>query len=204
MMEKEGGRSKERNKIECFQEMMRECDLNEVKFQGQRFTWFGVREGELIKERLDRVLVNMEGMERLPNMQVLNLPAVGLDHSPMVLYTEYKDGVAARRFKFEAKWLEREGCERIISEIWGKIVGGSRIDQIMLKLSMCRRKLKEWSKREVLNSAREIGELMKKVGRVQDESKDVREYEELKEIKDRLNELWKEEEVYWYQRAKVN
>ena len=86
----------------------------------------------------------------------------------------------------------------------GRGFGGSRIDQIMLKLSMCRRKLKEWSKREVLNSAREIGELMKKAGRVQDESKDVREYEELKEIKDRLNELWKEEEVYWYQRAKVN
>ena len=174
MMEKEGGRSKERNKIECFQEMMRECDLNEVKFQGQRFTWFGVREGELIKERLDRVLVNVEGMERLPNMQVLNLPAVGSDHSPMVLYTEYKDGVAERRFKFEAKWLETEGCERIISEIWGRRFGGSRINQIMLESSMCRRKLKEWCRRKVSNSAREIEELMKKAGSVQDGSKDCR------------------------------
>ena len=97
--------------------MMRDCDLNEVKFQGQRFTWFRTREGELIKVKLDRVLVNVEGMETLPNMQVLNLLAVGSDHSPMVLYTDYKDGVATRRFKFETKWLEMEGCERIISEV---------------------------------------------------------------------------------------
>ncbi|XWS18039.1 hypothetical protein CRYUN_Cryun32bG0008000 [Craigia yunnanensis] len=105
IMEKEGGRRKERRKVECFQEMIRDSDLNEVHFKGQQFTWFGMKEGELIKERLDRVLANLEWLELFHKIQVFNLPAVGSDHSPIVVDTDFNDGKAVRRFKFEAKWL---------------------------------------------------------------------------------------------------
>ena len=60
ILEKEGGRIKERRKIECFKEMTATCSLNEVHSQEQAFTWFGIREGELIKEKMDRVLLNLD------------------------------------------------------------------------------------------------------------------------------------------------
>ena len=41
--EKEEGMSKERGKLECFQMMIRECNLNDIGFNGQQFTWFGIR-----------------------------------------------------------------------------------------------------------------------------------------------------------------
>ena len=37
MMEKEGGRRKEKWKVNCFQEMIRACFLNDVHFQGSSF-----------------------------------------------------------------------------------------------------------------------------------------------------------------------
>ena len=42
VVEKERGRSrsKEWNKIECYQDMIKKSLLNEVSFKGQRFTWF--------------------------------------------------------------------------------------------------------------------------------------------------------------------
>ena len=97
-----GGRRKEKRKIECFQEMINSCGLNVAHYKGQKLTWYGIKEGELIKERLDRALVNLEWMEAFPNMQVLNLVAIGSDHCPIVVNTDYKDKKGRGKFKFEA------------------------------------------------------------------------------------------------------
>ena len=85
--------------------------------------------------------------------------------------------------------MENEGYERIINEVWGRRYRGSSINQIMMKLSMCRRKLKEWSKSEVPNNVREIKALMKRIGSVQDGCNSVQDYEEMKEINERLKGL---------------
>ncbi|XVF37472.1 hypothetical protein REPUB_Repub20aG0011000 [Reevesia pubescens] len=111
VMEKEGGKCKERRKLLSFQNLIRDCNLNEVHSQGQFFTWFGIRDGELIKERLDRVLVNFDWMEAFPDMQVFVLPAVGSDHSPIVMNSVRKDKKGPRRFKFENTWMDMEECE---------------------------------------------------------------------------------------------
>ena len=108
-MENEG----ERRKMKCFHELSNSYSLNDALFQGQKFTWFGVREGELIKKRLDRALVNLKWMEEFPNMQVTNLLAMGSDHSPIVMNTDYKDIKNRRKFKFEASWLTVEDCRRL-------------------------------------------------------------------------------------------
>ncbi|XWS30732.1 hypothetical protein CRYUN_Cryun23aG0013800 [Craigia yunnanensis] len=77
----------ERRKI-CFRDMIKSCGLNDVQFQGQKYTWYGVREGELVKKRMDRVLVNLEWLEEFHNIQVINLPVVGSDHSLIVMNTD--------------------------------------------------------------------------------------------------------------------
>ena len=39
--EKQKGRVKEKRKVECFKEMVDQCQLNDAGFKGQRFTWIG-------------------------------------------------------------------------------------------------------------------------------------------------------------------
>lgn len=87
--EKEGGRPKEKRKIDTFRSMVEECGLYNVSFQGQKFTWTGIREGEVIRERLDRALVNFEWLQVFPRCQGFNLNAVGSDHSPIILWTKF-------------------------------------------------------------------------------------------------------------------
>ena len=101
--------------MEYFQGLINECLLNDPHFNGQKFTWFGVRERELIKERLDRVLVNLEWMDEFLNIQV-NLPALGSDHSPIVMNTYYKDNKGERKFKVETTWLTLEDCEKMVKK----------------------------------------------------------------------------------------
>ena len=95
----------------------------------------------LIKEMLDRVLVNLECLEVLPNLQVFNLPAVGSDHSPIDMNTNCTDKKASKRFKFEAIWLEMEECEQVIKEGWEKVYSGSKVNQVIRKLGFCRKLL---------------------------------------------------------------
>ncbi|XVF37227.1 hypothetical protein REPUB_Repub19eG0128300 [Reevesia pubescens] len=58
--EKEGGRRKERMVMNYFGDLLRFYQLDDIGFQGQQFTWYGVREEEVIKKRLDRAIVNAE------------------------------------------------------------------------------------------------------------------------------------------------
>ncbi|XWS24719.1 hypothetical protein CRYUN_Cryun27aG0007600 [Craigia yunnanensis] len=91
---------------------------------GNSNAMFGVKGVELIKERLDRALINLKWMEEFPNIQVTNLHAMGSDHSPIVMTTDYKDIKNGRRFKFEASWLTMEECESVINEGWSRKMGG--------------------------------------------------------------------------------
>ena len=142
-IEKEAGRRKEKRKRNCFQELISSCLLNDVHYQGQKFTWFGIREGELIKERLDRVLANLEWLEEFPNMQVINLPAVGSDHSPIIMNSDCRDKRAAKSFRYEANWLTMVECEQIIKEGWSIMYGGSRVNRMVRKLCFCKTMLME-------------------------------------------------------------
>ncbi|XWS65235.1 hypothetical protein CRYUN_Cryun05aG0074800 [Craigia yunnanensis] len=57
--EKEGGRLRNRRMIDNFQEFINGYGLLEVPFKGQLYTWFNRMKNGLIRERLDRGLVNL-------------------------------------------------------------------------------------------------------------------------------------------------
>ena len=45
-------------------------------------------------------------------------PAIGSDHSPIMINTDYHDKRRIRRFKFEILWAEIEGCLEMIKQGW--------------------------------------------------------------------------------------
>ena len=46
------------------------------------------------------VLVNMEWMEDFSNMQIINLTAMGSDHSLIIVNTDYKDVKSVKKIQF--------------------------------------------------------------------------------------------------------
>lgn len=84
--EKSGGRKRLMDQILTFHEMMFDCNLMDAGFQGPKFTWSGIKnDGVLIKERLDRGLVNGEWIQKFLNTQISHLVANGSNHSPLII-----------------------------------------------------------------------------------------------------------------------
>ncbi|OMO61796.1 hypothetical protein CCACVL1_23233 [Corchorus capsularis] len=96
--------------------------------QGQKFTWIGKRDEMIIKERLDRALVNTEWLEKVP-----------------------------RSFKFEIMWTEKEECEQVIRDGWSSEFQGSKAYILVQKQHRCRKALLDWSRKEVAIYSGEIG-----------------------------------------------
>ena len=64
--EKDEGRIRFERKIKGFRDMIEGSNLINLNSQRQRFTWISKREEGIIKERIDRTLVNLEWMECYP------------------------------------------------------------------------------------------------------------------------------------------
>lgn len=60
MKEKTGGRSRSEQQMATFQDVLSSCELWDLRYMGQKFTWCNNREGmEKICKRLDRCVANM-------------------------------------------------------------------------------------------------------------------------------------------------
>ncbi|TYG76839.1 hypothetical protein ES288_D03G146900v1 [Gossypium darwinii] len=150
--------------MKCFREMIEVSQLYDISFKGQRFTWFGLRDQAWVKERLDRALVNLDWMEACPNTQGFNLPAIGSDHSPMVVFSDFRDKKVKKKFKFEAMWLKYDSINEVVSRCWGRECGDRGFPKLSWKLKKCSEMLKEWSRKNVRNGQRRIQELKLKIG----------------------------------------
>lgn len=72
----------------------------------------------MVKERLDRVLCTWNWQLTFSEAEVLAFPAVGSDHSPLMINTEGQQRRKGKIFKFEAYWLQHQSCQKVIQEAW--------------------------------------------------------------------------------------
>ncbi|OMO75565.1 Endonuclease/exonuclease/phosphatase [Corchorus olitorius] len=164
----EGGNMKEAWKIDKFRDMIESCNLIDLAFQGQRYTWIRKSEEVVIKERLDRVLVNASWLEIYPKTQIFNKPIVGSDHSPILMDSCFSERKSLREFKFELMWMENEECGSVIKEGWEAEIQGSRAYVVVQKLKKCKQALIKWSSKAFPNNKKAIDEAMGKIAEIQD------------------------------------
>ena len=156
-------------KINSFRDFINDCELMEVPYKGQLYTWFNKKGNGLIRERLDRALVNLLWEETYPCSQVQNIPAVRSNHSLLIMNIEYHDKKAPRKFKFEIVWAEMKECGEVIRKGWEYNGQGSKMFKLVQKLKGCRKKLKEWSRETIPNNRKIIEELTRRVADIQKE-----------------------------------
>lgn len=76
-----------------FRNCLTECDLDDMGFIGDPFTW---RRGD-IRERFDRAACNVEWAHKFPRAAVINEEHVHSDYRPLVLDMNYFDGERLRK-----------------------------------------------------------------------------------------------------------
>jgi exonuclease III len=122
--EKEGGPARNQGCMDAFRRTLEHCELEDLGYVGDPFTWrnnWHVASG-YIRERLDRVVANSAWRCLFPLYKVINGDPRHSDHRPLI--TELNEqscflenrGSGEKCFRFEASWLQEEGCEHIIEE----------------------------------------------------------------------------------------
>lgn len=75
--------------IDCFREALEDCELSDLGFEGDPFTWRnnGHTAASYIRERIDRAIANEEWTAHFPQYQVINGEPRHSDHRPVIVHT---------------------------------------------------------------------------------------------------------------------
>ena len=116
--EKRGGRPHPYGQMQKFREVLDECGLLDLGFNGKKFTWFKNYPSGGIWECLDRAVSTDDWIERFPATKVQSLVCGQSDHSPIIILPEGILVKPQRLWWFEQFWLEKEGCHDTVARSW--------------------------------------------------------------------------------------
>jgi exonuclease III len=115
--EKEGGNPRPQVYMQAFRDAMNDCELEDIGFVGNQFTWKSGR----IRERLDRALANADWSGMHPSAELIHLDFVKSDHRPILIDTEHRSVPQVKQSRprrFEAKWLREQGFTEVVQQAW--------------------------------------------------------------------------------------
>lgn len=192
--------------MDCFKGALEFCELEDLGFTGDIFTWQNkqTKGSTHIRERLDRAVANGGWRMAFPLVSVKNGDPYHSDHRPVVIQTESIPRSRSRSsgFKFEANWIQEEGCRQVIEEAWGTSVDGGGCLKENLKGVAA--SLKDWS-------VNVLGDLGKRLRKAKKELEKWRK-EPISDLSVSREAVWsfkvdrleEQIDIYWKQRAHTN
>ncbi|XP_020688384.2 uncharacterized protein LOC110103861 [Dendrobium catenatum] len=184
-------------------------DFHDIGSMGPRFTWCNNKEGtSWIWERLDRCILNLDAIQKLPVATIKHLARVVSDHSPIVLNMRNKMQCKAKIFKFEDTWRSYPAAKSIVYNSWKKNDYGDEYIIIQRKLNRTLKALFFWNR----NKCKDLNLLKEKLKR---EIHDIQNKEYLDDnwsvddlfvLRKKVHELnitLRRLSTWWNQRAKV-
>lgn len=198
--EKEGVRPRDSHTIDVFREFLDSNNLMDMHLKGCRFTWYNNRSEGHVKERIDRVLTNSRWQTFFPDATLTALPAIGSDHSPLVLQLSPVEGRRQKIFKYQDFWESHAEFKEMLQQNW-TAEKDSNFQQKLLKIT---KHLEGWSKAKFRRADIEIKKMKNRVQRLENEPFSPQVLEELKMCKLELDNLWSQEEQFWKAKSRVN
>ncbi|KAF7141896.1 hypothetical protein RHSIM_Rhsim06G0102000 [Rhododendron simsii] len=203
--EKQGGLPFNSTRLEKFQELLSDCDLMDLEFKVPAYTWTNKQGGDInVRERLDRVVANVEWRNLFPLAQVLHDILVGSDHCPLILNCCLPLKRVLYSFKFESMWCTSEECGDVIASSWNTNQRGSPQVAVVEKLKHCKEMLKPWSKRTFGNNLEKIKSLKLQLGEIQGKPYSVENFQKENQITRELEVILLREEMHQHQRSRLN
>lgn len=99
-----------------FQATLDICNLIDVGFSGDPFTWAR----GTTRKRLDRALCNLDWRLRFIEAGIAHLPKLKSDHAPLLMTLDHNRPINRRRrpFRFEAVWLSHPSFNQFVKDNW--------------------------------------------------------------------------------------
>ncbi|XP_059458257.1 uncharacterized protein LOC132187840 [Corylus avellana] len=194
--------------MEAFRDAIEGCRLDDLGAVGHKFTWSnGKKDIHFTMERLDQALANEEWQDLYPICRVETLATCASDHAS-VLISFTKTAPRRRRrkkiFRYESAGHKSKSHKEVIKQVWRvKQKNGEGRSKVMGKLEDCKNSLLQW-KRENKNLSNDIlKQTMEKILELQGEEEEW-DFDEIRALKLKANDLMEEEELKWQQRAKAD
>jgi exonuclease III len=128
--EKEGGAPKPQAQMDKFKSALEDCGLEDLGYVGDTFTWRNHAHAadRYIRERLDRAVASESWKLRFPAYKVINGEPRHSDHRPIIVDTQgarcvRRSSARSSGPRFEARWLQEEGCKEIVENAWAREIG---------------------------------------------------------------------------------
>ena len=199
-LEKKGGRKRPDTTFLPFKNMISTCGMTEFPFSGNSFSWSGRRRSGRVQCRLDRSLGNEDWHQAFSNTDVEYLLRWGSDHRPVLVRIKWKASTGRRGFKFDRRWFGKEGFSDTVKHGWSQ-ENQRDTTPIFEKIGRCRKAIARWKKRNPSNNLKLIEKLKLELEKAQ--SDDTISGEEELELKWKLCEAYREEELFWKQKSRA-
>ncbi|KAF7801558.1 reverse transcriptase [Senna tora] len=202
--EKEGLRLHSNSQIQLFRDFTDANHLIDVKLNGCRFTWSNNREEGCVKEKIDRLLITTDLHLRFPNLVATALPAIGFDHSPLIVQLDppfvcRKSGA----FRTEYFWEDHEDNEKVVDDSWKSSIGDSSWDFWCNASTNLSSSLTNWSKNTFKRADKQITKLKVEAMYLQKSRASAENTRKLKDCKKAIDKLWEQEEKFWQARSRI-
>uniref|UniRef100_A0A803PYN2 Uncharacterized protein n=1 Tax=Cannabis sativa TaxID=3483 RepID=A0A803PYN2_CANSA len=207
---KQGGNLRSANQMDEFRSVLDSCQLNELPFNGDPFTWIKGRHNvDTIKERLDCCFTNNSWTSHFQPLVTSHLDYFSSDHRAIAVnIIEHGSNQTSphrkTRFGFEKMWLKDAEAATIIRESWSEDNAGN-ISGFLNNLTSCTDALQRWHFHKFGRMKRDITQLQKSVATLNDVADRSQVHvTQLKNSEAILDELLANEEEYWHQRSRVD
>ncbi|CAN1167615.1 hypothetical protein LINPERHAP2_LOCUS27329 [Linum perenne] len=190
--EKEGGNPTPVTRLQQFNEFINAIEV-------MAFTWCNNnRQGNVIKQRLDRGLCNGGWKESFPRSYITHELRIESDHSPILMRLE-NDGnrTGRRRFYYEAGWQNMEGYTKAVGAAW------ERGNDTGRNLTKCSKMLRAWKRDTFGANKQRIDTLKRELELLLGLSLTEEVEHDIDKKQKELVGLWKADEDYWSSRSGV-
>ncbi|XP_074314848.1 uncharacterized protein LOC141651019 [Silene latifolia] len=185
-----------------FRDAVDVCELSDLDVEGYAFTFDNGQAGENNRQcRIDRAMKNEGWRELFPYAKVVHLGREWSDHSPIKVVLDGREGMdgrSKRNFRFEQIWVGEERCEDTIRRAWEE----SDWD-VVDTISRCARELQKWKGVSIGKIMRGINRKRKRLEWLNVNERSVINVREGKVVMRELNDLLKQEEIFWRQRSRA-
>ncbi|GKV45487.1 hypothetical protein SLEP1_g52559 [Rubroshorea leprosula] len=193
------------NRIQRFRSRMDCCGLMDMATLGCKYTWCRIRDGRIVlRERLDRVLLNSDAQVLLHGAKAFTLPRTCSDHHPILLSldTAASHPPPNKPVRFEAAWLSRDYFSSVFTHAWSK-----HSNQLSAAINTTGKACISWGRSIFGNIFRKKRLLKARIAGIQNSpryySSSLLQGLEKTLLKDYQKVLYKEE-LLWFQKSRVD
>ncbi|KAH1030998.1 hypothetical protein J1N35_043172 [Gossypium stocksii] len=192
--EKRGGVPREERRMEGFRKVLADCNLADVGYLGNWFTWERGNLAETnIQGRLDRGVANDDLFSIFPNYVIQHLPHSFSDHCPLFVLTDREDSrIIRKEFKFEAWWIMKGDFFEVVRHCWENTIG-----DLLVRLESLKTDLRKWAFQISHNRKFKKEELSMKLLTLLESERTDENLIDLIDTKIQLNFEIEKDECYW-------